>query len=66
MVLGMFRLRGKSFFFAVLFFLHQNSDDIYFVYMYICEEPFENPSFFQRGNKPFCEPCFSIMLRNQE
>lgn len=30
-----------------------------------CERPFENPSFFQRGDKPFCERCFDIMLRNE-
>lgn len=30
-----------------------------------CEMPFENPSFFQRGDKPFCESCFDIMLRNE-
>jgi len=30
-----------------------------------CNEPFENPSFFQRDDKPFCERCFSIMLRNE-
>ncbi|KII84296.1 hypothetical protein PLICRDRAFT_46157 [Plicaturopsis crispa FD-325 SS-3] len=30
-----------------------------------CEKPFEDPSFFQRGDKPFCESCFSIILRNE-
>jgi hypothetical protein len=30
-----------------------------------CEEPFENPSFFERDAKPYCEPCFSIILRNE-
>ncbi|KDR80101.1 hypothetical protein GALMADRAFT_222998 [Galerina marginata CBS 339.88] len=30
-----------------------------------CEKPFEDPSFFQRGDQPFCEHCFSIMLRNE-
>lgn len=30
-----------------------------------CEKPFENPSFFQRGDKPYCERCFDIMLRNE-
>ncbi|KAF9448052.1 glucocorticoid receptor-like (DNA-binding domain) [Macrolepiota fuliginosa MF-IS2] len=30
-----------------------------------CENPFENPSFFQRGDKPYCERCFDIMLRNE-
>ncbi|KAF8508871.1 hypothetical protein BU17DRAFT_56515, partial [Hysterangium stoloniferum] len=31
----------------------------------MCEKPFEDPSFFQRGDKPFCESCFSIILRNE-
>ncbi|KAF9530249.1 hypothetical protein CPB83DRAFT_905514 [Crepidotus variabilis] len=30
-----------------------------------CENPFENPSFFQRDDKPYCEQCFSIILRNE-
>ncbi|KZT04483.1 uncharacterized protein LAESUDRAFT_297246 [Laetiporus sulphureus 93-53] len=30
-----------------------------------CEKPFEDPSFFQRDGKPFCENCFSIMIRNE-
>ncbi|EIW78383.1 hypothetical protein CONPUDRAFT_83811 [Coniophora puteana RWD-64-598 SS2] len=30
-----------------------------------CERPFEDPSFFLRDNMPFCEPCFSIILRNE-
>ncbi|KAF4564692.1 hypothetical protein EYR40_010863 [Pleurotus pulmonarius] len=30
-----------------------------------CERPFEDPSFFQRGENPFCERCFSIILRNE-
>lgn len=30
-----------------------------------CEKPFEDPTFFLRDNKPFCEPCFSLMLRNE-
>ncbi|KAH9941625.1 uncharacterized protein BXZ73DRAFT_6371, partial [Epithele typhae] len=29
-----------------------------------CDKPFDNPAFFQRENKPFCENCFSIMIRN--
>ncbi|KAG1720052.1 hypothetical protein EDB19DRAFT_1779580 [Suillus lakei] len=29
-----------------------------------CKKPFEDPSFFLRENKPFCEPCFSLILRN--
>ncbi|CAA7270066.1 unnamed protein product [Cyclocybe aegerita] len=30
-----------------------------------CHKPFEDPSFFQRGDQPYCEHCFSIMLRNE-
>ncbi|KAF8884909.1 hypothetical protein CPB84DRAFT_148300 [Gymnopilus junonius] len=30
-----------------------------------CHKPFEDPSFFQRGDQPYCEQCFSIMLRNE-
>ncbi|PIL23473.1 hypothetical protein GSI_14784 [Ganoderma sinense ZZ0214-1] len=30
-----------------------------------CDRPFENPAFFQREGKPFCEHCFSIMIRNE-
>ncbi|TDL22871.1 hypothetical protein BD410DRAFT_898084 [Rickenella mellea] len=30
-----------------------------------CEQPFENPSFFERDKKPYCEPCFSIIVRNE-
>jgi len=30
-----------------------------------CDQPFENPSFFQRDQKAFCEPCFSLMIRNE-
>ncbi|KAG2134855.1 hypothetical protein DEU56DRAFT_809042 [Suillus clintonianus] len=30
-----------------------------------CKNPFEDPSFFLRENKPFCEPCFSLILRNE-
>ncbi|KAL5522717.1 hypothetical protein ACEPAG_8735 [Sanghuangporus baumii] len=30
-----------------------------------CQKPFEEPSFFQRDKKPFCEYCFSIILRNE-
>jgi hypothetical protein len=39
---------------STAFFLYQS-----------CERPFENPSFFQRGDQPFCERCFDIMLRNE-
>ncbi|KAI1786722.1 hypothetical protein LXA43DRAFT_1032626 [Ganoderma leucocontextum] len=30
-----------------------------------CDRPFENPAFFQRDGKPFCENCFSVMIRNE-
>ncbi|TFK49071.1 hypothetical protein OE88DRAFT_1633867, partial [Heliocybe sulcata] len=30
-----------------------------------CERPFEDPSYFVRDKKPFCEQCFSIMVRNE-
>ncbi|KAI0763114.1 hypothetical protein BD413DRAFT_616562 [Trametes elegans] len=30
-----------------------------------CDKPFDNPAFFQRDGKPFCERCFSIMIRNE-
>ncbi|KAJ6513346.1 hypothetical protein C8R45DRAFT_963349 [Mycena sanguinolenta] len=30
-----------------------------------CDQPFEDPSFFEREGKPWCEPCFSIILRNE-
>ncbi|KIJ61632.1 hypothetical protein HYDPIDRAFT_115806 [Hydnomerulius pinastri MD-312] len=30
-----------------------------------CHNPFEDPAFFLRDNKPFCEPCFSLILRNE-
>ncbi|TFK34459.1 hypothetical protein BDQ12DRAFT_613425 [Crucibulum laeve] len=30
-----------------------------------CEKPFDDPSFYQRGDKPYCESCFSIMVRNE-
>ncbi|KAF8345321.1 LIM domain-containing protein [Amanita rubescens] len=30
-----------------------------------CQKPFEDPAFFQRAEKPYCEPCFSLMLRNE-
>ncbi|KAF8889697.1 hypothetical protein BD779DRAFT_1520527 [Infundibulicybe gibba] len=30
-----------------------------------CEKPFDDPAFFERGEKPYCEPCFSIILRNE-
>ncbi|KAK7033051.1 flap endonuclease 1 [Favolaschia claudopus] len=30
-----------------------------------CDKPFDDPSFFERDGKPWCEPCFSIILRNE-
>ncbi|KAJ6577186.1 hypothetical protein B0H19DRAFT_549089 [Mycena capillaripes] len=30
-----------------------------------CDKPFEDPSFFERDGKPWCEPCFSILIRNE-
>lgn len=30
-----------------------------------CERPFDDPTFFQRDKQPFCERCFSIMIRNE-
>ncbi|OCH86807.1 hypothetical protein OBBRIDRAFT_837878 [Obba rivulosa] len=30
-----------------------------------CERPFENPAFFEREDKPFCERCFSIMIKSE-
>ncbi|KAJ4473709.1 hypothetical protein J3R30DRAFT_711154 [Lentinula aciculospora] len=30
-----------------------------------CDQPFEDPSFFQRDKKPYCENCFSVMIRNE-
>ncbi|KAF9010176.1 hypothetical protein BDQ17DRAFT_1235237, partial [Cyathus striatus] len=30
-----------------------------------CEKPFDDPSFFQRDDHPYCERCFSIILRNE-
>ncbi|KAJ3972224.1 hypothetical protein EV361DRAFT_906903, partial [Lentinula raphanica] len=30
-----------------------------------CDQPFEELSYFEREKKPFCENCFSIMIRNE-
>jgi hypothetical protein len=30
-----------------------------------CENPFEDPSFFLRDNKPFCERCYRIILKSE-
>jgi LIM domain len=29
-----------------------------------CEKPFEDPSFFLRDNRPFCERCYRIILKS--
>ena len=31
----------------------------------LCKYQQENTAFFQRDGKPFCERCFSIMIRNE-
>ncbi|KAH9962958.1 hypothetical protein BC827DRAFT_183841 [Russula dissimulans] len=30
-----------------------------------CDKPFEDPAFFLRDNKPFCEQCYSIILKSE-
>jgi len=30
-----------------------------------CKEPFDEPSFFQRGDKAFCDPCYRIVLKSE-
>ncbi|KAJ3731715.1 hypothetical protein DFJ43DRAFT_1077063 [Lentinula guzmanii] len=30
-----------------------------------CDQPFEDPSYFERDKKPYCENCFSVMIRNE-
>jgi len=30
-----------------------------------CEKPFDDPAFFQRDNKPYCEPCFSVIIKSE-
>ncbi|KAH9006526.1 hypothetical protein EDB86DRAFT_2795167 [Lactarius hatsudake] len=30
-----------------------------------CDKPFDDPSFFLRENKPFCERCYSIILKSE-
>lgn len=30
-----------------------------------CEKPFEDPSFFQRESRPYCEGCFSVIIKNE-
>lgn len=29
-----------------------------------CDRPFEDPSFFQRDEQPYCEHCYMVLLRN--
>ena len=38
---------------------------IYAFVMQGCERPFDDPTFFQRDQQPFCEHCFSVMIRNE-
>jgi len=60
MVLGLFCLRRTclSLFLPSFFWLIGN-------FMKSCNKPFEDPSFFQRGDEPYCEHCFSVLLRNE-
>ncbi|KAI0792352.1 hypothetical protein C8Q75DRAFT_714347 [Abortiporus biennis] len=30
-----------------------------------CQRPFEVPSFFQRDDQPYCEHCFSIIIKSE-
>ncbi|KAK7059118.1 hypothetical protein VNI00_001744 [Paramarasmius palmivorus] len=30
-----------------------------------CDEPFEEPAFYERDKKAWCERCFSVILRNE-
>ncbi|TFK26585.1 hypothetical protein FA15DRAFT_615514 [Coprinopsis marcescibilis] len=30
-----------------------------------CHTPFEDPSFYERDKNPYCESCFTIILRNE-
>ncbi|CAE6428978.1 unnamed protein product [Rhizoctonia solani] len=30
-----------------------------------CKKPFEDPSFFQREDAAFCDPCYRILLKNE-
>ncbi|QRW04951.1 paxillin [Ceratobasidium sp. AG-Ba] len=30
-----------------------------------CKKPFEDPSFFQRDDAAFCDPCYRILLKNE-
>ncbi|KZS96328.1 hypothetical protein SISNIDRAFT_407157, partial [Sistotremastrum niveocremeum HHB9708] len=30
-----------------------------------CDKPFDNPAFFERAKKPFCESCFGIIIKSE-
>ncbi|KDQ07347.1 hypothetical protein BOTBODRAFT_192476 [Botryobasidium botryosum FD-172 SS1] len=30
-----------------------------------CKKPFDDPSFFQRGDHAYCDPCYRIMLKSE-
>ncbi|KAG9040612.1 hypothetical protein FS837_000410 [Tulasnella sp. UAMH 9824] len=30
-----------------------------------CKRPFEDPSFFQRGDDPYCDLCYSILIKSE-
>ncbi|KAG8991424.1 hypothetical protein FRB90_001351 [Tulasnella sp. 427] len=30
-----------------------------------CKRPFEDPSFFQRGEDPYCDHCYSILIKSE-
>ena len=59
MVLGMLHMCGKSC--PCEFFSLRVANQA----LQSCDQPFENPAFFQRDGKPFCEHCFSVMIRNE-
>ncbi|KAG7094986.1 hypothetical protein E1B28_005783 [Marasmius oreades] len=31
----------------------------------MCDKPFEQPAFYERDKKPYCEACFSVIVRNE-
>ncbi|KAF9261657.1 hypothetical protein L218DRAFT_479545 [Marasmius fiardii PR-910] len=31
----------------------------------MCDKPFEEPAFYEREKKPYCETCFSVIVRNE-
>lgn len=30
-----------------------------------CKQPFEDPSFFQRGDQAYCDPCYRIIVKSE-